>query len=416
MKGYTFPKGCECMKIGEFSRKYKVSIDTIRYYMELMLIVPEKAKGQYDFNEVCGSDLEEILWLKSADFSLHEIQRVFSLKRLTSLKSDEDVKYYKKLFENKRNEFMRRREEIGEIINKIDNKILSIKQKVDTNGIKLGLPLQYLNILSCPRCRKDIKLIKANVEENIIVNGKLGCSCGFEAEIVEGIILTKNDYKETYHIENDFEGHFIEQTSSEFVNFFYKSSKWMISKLNLDSKILLEPGTGSGSFVSQIITLLPSNSLYICVDHDRDLLRATKENVERNYNKGNYIFICCDFHDIPIKDGNIDMVIDHFGSSNYNFTNEGYLIDIIQEKVKKGGEWIGNYFNFKPDAKSLKQYPVNNRDYFYLKNIIESFEKSKFKAIDFKDMGYTEKGGIYEKFFIEGDKLYNFAYYGEKVE
>ena len=33
-----------------------------------------------------------------------------------------------------------------------------------------------------------------------------------------------------------------------------------------------------------------------------------------------------------------------------------------------------------------------------------------------KDMGYTEKGGIYERFFIEGDKLFDFVYYGEKVE
>ena len=384
--------------------------------MELMLIVPEKAKGQYDFNKVCGGDLEAILWLKSADFSLHEIQRVFSLKRLTSFKNDEDMKYYKNIFVNKRIDFIKRREEIGEIINKIDNKISSINQKVNLNSIKIGLPLQHLDILSCPRCRKDLKLIKASVEENIIINGKLGCLCGFEAEIAEGIILIENDYKKTQHNENDLEGHFIEQTSSEFVNLFYKSSKWMISKLNMNSKILLETGTGSGLFLSKIITLLPSDSLYICVDHDKDLLKSTKVNVERNYKEGNYIFICCDFLDIPIKNRNIDIIIDHFGSSNYNLIKEGYLIDIIQEKVKKGGEWIGNYFNFKPDAKSLKQYPANIRNYYYLKNIIESFEKSKFKTIEIKDMGYTQKGGIYEKFFIEGDKLFNFAYYGEKME
>ena len=90
------------MKIGQFANNNNVSIDTIRYYMELKLIMPERTHGQYDFDDTCQSDLNEILWLKSAEFSLNEIQKIFSLKRFTNLKNDEDLEYYRVLFKNKK--------------------------------------------------------------------------------------------------------------------------------------------------------------------------------------------------------------------------------------------------------------------------------------------------------------------------
>jgi hypothetical protein len=178
----------------------------------------------------------------------------------------------------------------------------------------------------------------------------------------------------------------------------------------------LELGTGSGIFLSKLFPKLSENNIYICIDHDINKLQYAKENIEKNYTATNFIFICCDFLAIPFKDGIIDIVIDYLGTSNYNFNKEGYLVDKIQDKVKRGGIWIGDYLSFRPDAKSLQQYPANNRKYFYRENIAASFEESRFRTIEMKDMGFTEKGGINEKFFIEGDKLYDLVYYGEKVE
>lgn len=407
------------MKIGQFARKYEVSIDTIRYYMELMLIIPEKVGGQYEFGEGCMRDLEEILWLKTANFSLNEIQRVFTLKRLTSLKNDEDISYYKELFNNKKNELINRRNEIDEIIEKIEMKIKDTQNKINDVQMKLGLPIELLHLLACPKCKRDFILNRASVENNHIINGELKCNCGYEANIKDGIVILQNNYVKPYDDEVDLEGHFVEQTSSEFVNLLYKSSQWMVNKLDIKNqkgKVILEPGTGSGMFLSSIFKDIPQDCVYISVDHDIELMRKVKEKVQNHYIDGSFIFISSDFLEIPIKDNSIDVVIDHFGTTNYAFKGEGYLINLIDYKVKKGGKWIGDYLNFKPGAKSLLQYPEKNRKYFYLKNIIESFEKSKFKAIEMMDMGYTEKGGIYERFFIEGDRLYDFVYYGEKID
>ena len=94
------------------SRKWKIS---------------EKSGGQYEFGISCERDIEEILWLKSADFSLSEIQRIFRLKRLTNLKNEEDINYYRSIFNKKKTELIKCREEIDEIIKET---VLGLYKKV----------------------------------------------------------------------------------------------------------------------------------------------------------------------------------------------------------------------------------------------------------------------------------------------
>ena len=412
--------GAGFMKIGQYAKKYQVSVDTIRYYMELMLIIPEKVGGQYEFDSRCQNDLEEILWLKSADFSLQEIQKVFTLKRLTNLKDDEDMAYYKSLFNIKKQKLLTRRIEIDNIIEKIDDKIITT-DTADKNshnkGITLGIPLGFLPLLACPTCKGSLGLLRGNIEDNLILHAELKCSCGFELKIREGIIIIEKDCKKIVYHPDELEGHYIEQTSSDYVNLLYKSSQWIWNKLdveNLHDSIILEPGTGSGIFLNAILKDLPQETFYICIDHNLELLENAKKNIQKHHDQGNIIFICCDFLNIPVKDGSIDILLDHFGTTNYNFYKEGFLINLIDRLVKPGGKWIGDYLSFKPNAKSLIQYAEKNRKYFYTKNIMNALENSSFMTLEMKDMGNTEKGGIYETFFIEGDTLYDLVYYGEK--
>ena len=52
------------MKIREFSNKFDISYDTIRYYMKLNLINPQKIGGHYQFDQEDQKDIAEILKLK----------------------------------------------------------------------------------------------------------------------------------------------------------------------------------------------------------------------------------------------------------------------------------------------------------------------------------------------------------------
>ncbi|MBK0151610.1 MerR family transcriptional regulator, partial [Bacillus sp. S74] len=52
------------MKISKFAEVNNVSVDTIRHYMDLGLVIPEKKGSHYFFDEYCQKDIELILEYK----------------------------------------------------------------------------------------------------------------------------------------------------------------------------------------------------------------------------------------------------------------------------------------------------------------------------------------------------------------
>lgn len=53
------------MKIGTLAKKFNVSIDTIRYYISIGLLIPEKNGVQFDFSAKEQEILEFIQHLKN---------------------------------------------------------------------------------------------------------------------------------------------------------------------------------------------------------------------------------------------------------------------------------------------------------------------------------------------------------------
>ncbi|MCQ6383699.1 MerR family transcriptional regulator, partial [Bacillus cereus] len=70
------------MKISKFAEVNNVSVDTIRHYMDLGLVIPEKKGSHYFFDEYCQKDIELILEYKWIGFSLNEIKELFLYKNL----------------------------------------------------------------------------------------------------------------------------------------------------------------------------------------------------------------------------------------------------------------------------------------------------------------------------------------------
>ncbi|MCK4258009.1 MAG: MerR family transcriptional regulator [Halanaerobiales bacterium] len=67
------------MRVGEFSAKSGVTIDTLRYYDKIGLLTPNKENGQRKY---CEEDLEKIkaiTVLKKANFTLEEIKKILEL-------------------------------------------------------------------------------------------------------------------------------------------------------------------------------------------------------------------------------------------------------------------------------------------------------------------------------------------------
>ena len=79
------------MRIGKVSQIYHISVDNLYYYINYGLLVPPRPKGQYVFDQATIKDLEWILELKELDFSLREIHRLLSLRRISNFADSQDI-------------------------------------------------------------------------------------------------------------------------------------------------------------------------------------------------------------------------------------------------------------------------------------------------------------------------------------
>lgn len=86
------------MRIGVFARKFGVPPSTIRYYVQLGLIIPDIQNNQHLFHEKCLRDMEQVMEHKRMRFSLEEIHELITLNRKSHLLLDEELEPYMEYF------------------------------------------------------------------------------------------------------------------------------------------------------------------------------------------------------------------------------------------------------------------------------------------------------------------------------
>ena len=129
--------------------------------------------------------------------------------------------------------------------------------------------------------------------------------------------------------------------------------------------------------------------------------------------KKKIIFLCCDFVSMPIGEKLVDTVFDFSGSSNFGFEHEEFLLSKINHLVKQNAYLNGSYILFKNfSANSMREdkYTPN----FSRDNIRGSMDELGFKTIEDKFSDYLEHGGKYEDYFVKGEKVYSYLYYGKR--
>jgi len=277
------------MKIGKFASENKVSIDTIRHYMELGLVIPEKIGGHYDFDEVCQRDLEDILSLKDMEFTLNEIKSIFLFKRLGKLTAYQEVECYRQFFISKHKKINKKIEKLQNAKLKLEDKIDRLSSKKEQENFTIGVDISALNLFKCLRCGSDLTLYEGHIANNQIINGILRCKCDNEHIIDDGILIGKNnidDYEENldYNDRKSYIAEYLNETDPKYLDNVYKGLDWAYKRLNFEElrgKKILDLGSGSGFLLRQIYNDLPEDSLYIAVDHDIERHRFLKAMLEK---------------------------------------------------------------------------------------------------------------------------------------
>ncbi len=396
------------MKIGKFAKKNNLTVDTVRYYVELGLLLPEKVNNQFSFDDKCQKDLEEIINLKNMRFSISQIQSIFSTRRFTKLINDEELNYYISFFENKKNELIKEKKEIDKSIDKIDKKIENIKNNYEKRNIDLGIPVSFLPKISCPKCHKNLNLVKGNIENNQIFNGEFNCECGYKAKVEDGILITED--AETYipeNLEKDNPGNiFVKKTNMSFANLIYKGMSWIYKRLNqIDLKDIniLEIGTGSGFFLKKLIESLDETSVYIAIDNNLEFLKSAKKYLQAIGKKVNIVFIACDFKEIPLKDNTCDILLDVYGTADDSLNKEFYPVRDTKHLLKNKGIWYGTYIHFNDNSKTLNTINRESREKYKSDFIRKSFASNGFEELESSFLGKATKYGESEPFIVDGD-------------
>ncbi|MGE7881743.1 MerR family transcriptional regulator [Bacillus sp. NPDC094077] len=405
------------MKISKFAEVNNVSVDTIRHYLELGLIIPEKRGGHYFFDEYCQKDIELILKYKWLGFSLNEIKELFLYKNLGKSIDYEKDTLYQSLFKVKYEKFEHEIKTLEERKDKLKETLNNLSTANEISNSVLGVDLKVLNLFTCFKCSGNLTLEDGIINKNQIIEGKLICNCGEEYSITSGILTAGKLFKayERTSLEDSI-SNYIHETDTTFLENIQRGGEWAKRKLiqlNLNDKILLDLGSGLGFFLRNIYEELPEDCLYIAVDRDLNKLLFLKDVIERRNPKRNILFICADFLNIPIQNYSVDIVIDQSGSSNYCFEHEDFLLYELNPLFKPDCYLLSSFILFNKFSINSQITP-RFRDNFTFSKVKGEIQKLQFHSIDERTSKYLERGGKYENFFVQGEEIYTYSFFGKR--
>ncbi len=409
--------GRDIMKIGKFGEVNNLSIDTIRHYMDLNLIIPEKKGGHYFFDEYCQTDLELIIYYKDLGFSLNEIKELFFYKNLAKSMNYEKDTFYQSLFKLKYDKMEQEIELLEKKRDKLKGVLHDLLLTNETSNTIIGIDLSILHLLTCSKCRQKLILQDGIINNNQITEGKLICNCGEEYIITSGIITAGKSFKANERTSlEDTISDYIHETDNAYLENMLKEGEWAKKKLihlDLNNKLILDIGSGLGFFLRSIYEELPEDCLYIAVDRDFNKLLFLKDVLARKNPRRNILFICADFLNIPIQNRSVDIVIDHSGTSNYSFEHADFLLHELNPLFKSNCYLLSLFILFKNF--SLNSQITNNfRANFTLSKIKKELQNLQFQSIDESTSNYLKRGGKYEDFFVQGEEIYTYSFFGKR--
>ena len=125
------------MEIGEFSKETSLSIDTLRYYNKIGLLVPKRLNNIRKYHEEDLQKAIAIIKLKNAGFTLIEIDQFFKLDEGfdDSVELNEETKEkiitLLKLLERKHEEISKKEHELQQVKGKLEKMISKVNKLLE---------------------------------------------------------------------------------------------------------------------------------------------------------------------------------------------------------------------------------------------------------------------------------------------
>ncbi len=405
------------MKIGQLAKKYNLTVNSIRFYTKIGLLVPVKLKNHYIFTNNCINDLRWIINLKNLGFTLNEILNFFNYCRLNPISSYNKIKLYSKLLISKQKKLKKEKERLENTLS-----LISSQLKNNTNTInkykkptkKIGLPLSFLSYLVCPHCNNTVLLKKASIVDNMIFDGHISCPncCNFNCYIINGIINTHCEKNKVNYIKYPPIKKSSIKNSSRFIFNGMSYISFFLNENILENKIILDIGIGLTPLSNYLILKPKENIFYIVVRDSLEELIEYKKNIDSSKSNYIYIFICSNYDNIPIKNHMLDIIIDHYCSSIYYLKTSKLLVNELNSLINPNGIWI-SLLLYNIDNKVKHNKDINILEFNTISKFLTNF--SGFSKEYLLDLGNTKLPYFLNNYFGNLKNIGQLFYCGKKI-
>lgn len=425
------------MKIGRFCEKFNVTQATVRFYIRVGLLAPNKKNSQYNFTSSDVAEMEVICRLKELSFSLEEIKQYLQVLRMYDIQDDCIREHLIPLYEKKKIFLEKDIVSIRESIHTLQYEIDKLNAEKEALPTVSGIPLEFSPYLACPRCNEIFELSELKVKGNRIYSGKLECQCGYSALIDDGVLLTVPEsdyyrskefqvlhYRKVQEEEEDFVFfQYMHDISSEATSMLYKSYLWidsMLAPYSFRNKVIFVPDLSSHFLYKHIKKPYFKDAFIIVSGFSKDTIMSIKSHIDLIAPEARIIYIANTIYDLPIQKGLIDLWVDTISSYNFSFFHKESLYEKINPYIKEGAKVAGLTKYYERGSKSLlniaRRYPKAMGEISLLatfKRIVEElgwiFRKESL-------IGEVFEPGSYYEYHVPGDKHCYYSFFAEKLQ
>ncbi|MEW5550793.1 MerR family transcriptional regulator [Peribacillus frigoritolerans] len=404
------------MKIGPFAKLFHVTTDTVRYYIEQGLLIPDKKNTQYQMNQLCLDDMAFITELKKFQFTLLEIQQILSYRRVTNFSDHEDIDYYNNILIDKKNSLTKKKEDISKAIQLIEKAVQTSSPSSKEENFT-GIPLSFVNLLYCPKCHVPLEMKDITIKKVYIQTGSLTCTCGYEAVIEEGIIITANLYETSPYPSYFYDKETIKEINPKMINLFEKSNFWfqkVLQNVDLKNKLIVETNVDAFVSLPKYIDVIETSASYVFSGYSLAMLKKVRKRIERMNPKPNVLYILNSDLNLPLKPLSIDVFLDSFTANDFSLLNPQFPIHVLKNYFHSSSTIVGGYSYYDSSATSLKNisalYPNSHEHILYPKYIEENISVNGFQITQCENIGFCTDPGPFFDYHVIDEKFHMLMY------
>ena len=356
------------MKIGELARLNNVTIDTIRHYISIGLLIPHKNGSQYDFSPREAENLQYIQKLKSMRFHLKEIEDIMNLRRTSNWVEPETMKQYIHMLQEKSGELAAEQVAIKGAEELVAKELREFEGAGKPSRESQGVPIRALPYLVCPHCKKQLEVRNATFAYKYLYEGKLACSCGYQASIEKGILVTGNRYTAIYD-SPDVKRELYQTLTSDFLKCYQLAADQIqkdLGERELTGKVILENFVNGYFYLYTHLHELPKDALYIIIDKYPETISMYKKLISALNLDRDILYIADASMNYPLAEHCVDVNVAFFSCIESDFYFKSNYFESMEPYMKPDALITGVDLDMDDQAKSRKlfmqKYPEGSPD------------------------------------------------------